>query len=149
MNPVGIRFVKAPGPLRAVVFEKGGKVYYYDDLGTQTTPLQAKLVADVSSSTHNFWDRGLLGLAIDPSFPAVPNLYILSTIDPGNFLNDGCNDATGAGCVVNGRLSRLTLDMANPSVASTVEQPLLEAKWCMQYPSHATGDLQFGSSIEN
>lgn len=145
VNPVGIRFVKAPGPLRAVVFEKGGKVYYYDDLAAQSTPLQAKLVADVSSSTHNFWDRGLLGLALDPSFPAVPNLYILSTIDPGNFLNDGCTDATGAGCVVNGRLSRLVLDMANPSVASTVEQPLLEAKWCMQYPSHATGDLQFGS----
>lgn len=144
-EPVGIRFVEAPGPLRAVVFERTGKVYYYDDLATQTTPAQAKLVADVSNDVHAFWDRGLLGLAIDPNFPAVPKLYILSTSDPGNTLNDSCSDATGAGCVVNGRLSRLTLNVANPSVETTIEQPLLEAKWCMQYPSHATGDLHFGS----
>lgn len=145
VNPVGIRFIKAAGPLRAVVFEKGGKVYYYDDLANQTSPAQAKLVADLSNDTHNFWDRGLLGLAVDPNFPATPRLYVLTTYDPGNFWNDGCSDATGAGCVVNGRLSRLTLNMANPGSETTVEQPLLDAHWCMQYPSHATGDLQFGA----
>src|SRR6187402_482123 len=59
VNPVGIRFVSAAGPLRAMVFEKGGKVYYYDDLATQTTPAQAKLVADLSINTHNYWDRGM------------------------------------------------------------------------------------------
>jgi cysteine-rich repeat protein len=144
VNPVGIRFVSAPGPLRAMVFEKGGKIYYYDDLSTQTTPAQAKLVADLGINTHDYWDRGMLGLAIAPNFPATPHLYVLTTLDQGNFWNDGCSDATGAGCVVSGRLSRLTLNPANPSLATTTEQPLLEARWCMQYPSHATGDLHFG-----
>src|SRR5688572_9159943 len=55
-NPVGIRFVKAAGPLRAVVFEKGGRVYYYDDLSFQAVPAQAKLVADLSNNTHDYWD---------------------------------------------------------------------------------------------
>ena len=29
---------------------------------------------------HN-WDRGLLGLAIDPDFPAKPFIYVLYTYD--------------------------------------------------------------------
>ena len=30
---------------------------------------------------HNFWDRGLLGLALDPDFPADPYVYVLYTYD--------------------------------------------------------------------
>ena len=47
---------------------------------------------------------------------------------------------TGDGCVVSGRISRLTADgnsMTGP------EQVLVE-DWCQQYPSHSVGSLAFG-----
>jgi glucose/arabinose dehydrogenase len=53
--------------------------------------------------------------------------------------NDACSDPTGNGCVVSGRLSRLT---ASGDV-SVAEQPLVR-DWCQQYPSHSIGDLVFG-----
>ena len=45
------------------------------------------------------------------------------------------------GCLVTGRLSRLTLD-AN-GVATGAEQVLLTG-WCQQYPSHSVGTVTFG-----
>ena len=57
--------------------------------------------------------------------------------------SDGCPDppgATGDGCVVSGRLSRLQDTGTYPAT----EQMLIE-DWCQQYPSHSTGSLAFGS----
>ena len=54
---------------------------------------------------------------------------------------DGCPTppgATGDGCVVSGRLSRLTA-----KAASAPEQVLVE-DWCQQYPSHSVGQVEFG-----
>jgi hypothetical protein len=79
INPVGIRFVRSPGPMRAIVFEKSGRIYYYDDLDAQGNPVQAELIADVSNDTHDFWDRGMLGLANHPNFTETPEIYILYT----------------------------------------------------------------------
>jgi glucose/arabinose dehydrogenase len=53
--------------------------------------------------------------------------------------NDACADPTGNGCVISGRLSRLTAS-GNVSVG---EQPLVN-DWCQQYPSHSIGSLAFG-----
>ncbi len=49
--------------------------------------------------------------------------------------------ATEDGCLVTGRLSRLTID-AN-GVATGAEQVLLTG-WCQQYPSHSVGTVTFG-----
>ena len=40
----------------------------FDNL-TDTTPTT---VADLSGEVQNYWDRGLLGLALDPNFPTNP-----------------------------------------------------------------------------
>jgi glucose/arabinose dehydrogenase len=56
---------------------------------------------------------------------------------------DACPTPPGAtdnGCVVTGRLSRLTL---NTSGVATAELPLL-TDWCQQYPSHSIGTVTFG-----
>ena len=29
----------------------------------------------------NYWDRGLLGLALDPAFPTKGSIYVLYTLD--------------------------------------------------------------------
>ena len=60
---------------------------------------------------------------------------------------DGCADppgATGSGCVVTARLSRLLMNATGGLVGG--EQVLIDGgfRWCQQFPSHSIGTLQFG-----
>src|SRR5215218_2927017 len=97
---------------RVFVAEKRGRVLQFDSL-TDTTPT---VFADLSNAVHDFWDRGLLGLALDPEFTTGrPYVYVLYTYDkdPSSATvprwGDGCPTPPGAtadGCVVSGRLSR-------------------------------------------
>jgi len=149
LNPTAIRFA-ANG--QVFVAEKSGMILVYDGIGDATpTP-----VVDLRTQVHNFWDRGLLGLAIDPGFPARPYLYALYTHDamPGGTAprwgtagatSDPCPTPPGPtadGCVVQGRLSRIDV---NPITMAGSEVPLLDGNWCQQYPSHSVGDLVFGA----
>jgi glucose/arabinose dehydrogenase len=146
-QPTAVRF--APDG-RVFVTEKSGLIKVFDSLSDPTPTI----FADLRTEVHNYWDRGLLGLALDPSFPTRPYVYVLYTYDapiggsaprwgtPGA-TSDGCPDPPGAttdGCVVSGRLSRLT---ARGDVMTGSEQVLIE-DWCQQYPSHSIGDLAFG-----
>jgi glucose/arabinose dehydrogenase len=136
-NPTAIRF--APDG-RVFVAEKSGLILTFDSVDDPTPAVYA----DLRTEVHDFWDRGLLGLALDPGFDSGrPYVYALYTYnkDPSSSTfprwPDGCPSPPGAtsdGCVVSGRLSKLT----NGS-----EQVLLEG-WCQQYPSHSVGDLVFG-----
>ena len=130
---------------RVFVAEKRGNVLVFDGLN-DTTP---EVFADLRINVHNFWDRGLLGLALHPQFPIKPYVYVLYTVDapPGQLppvWNDACPNPPGAtsnGCLVRGRLSRLT---ANGNVMEGSEEILLEG-WGQQYPSHSIGSLVFGT----
>lgn len=138
---------------RVFVAEKSGIVKVYDDL-SDTAP---DTFADLRTQVHNFWDRGLLGLGLHPDFPATPYVYVLYTLDkyPGapestiprwgtaGATSDGCPNppgATGSGCPVTGRLSRLRAD---GNVMTGAEEPLI-TDWCQQFPSHSIGALAFG-----
>jgi glucose/arabinose dehydrogenase len=136
---------------RVFVGEKSGLVKVFDNL-SDTTPT---VFADLRTQVHNFWDRGLLGMALDPSFPTRPYVYVLYAYDaaiggtaprwgtPGA-TSDGCPTPPGAtddGCVISGRVSRLT---ASGNVMTGSEQVLVE-DWCQQYPSHSIGSLAFGA----
>lgn len=146
--PTAVRF--APDG-RVFVAEKSGLVKVFDSLA-DTTPAT---FADLRTKVHNYHDRGLLGLALDPSFPARPYVYVLYTHDaaigataprwgtPGATFDD-CPTPPGGtddGCIVSGRLSRLT---AAGDVMSGAEKVLIE-DWCNQYPSHTIGSLAFGA----
>jgi glucose/arabinose dehydrogenase len=140
-SPTKVRF--SPDG-RVFVAEKRGYIKVYDSL-SDTTPT---LFADLSTKVHNFWDRGLLGMALDPDFPAKPFVYVSYTHDAAiggtaPRWGDTCPDPPGAtanGCVVSSRLSRLEAigDTAGP------EQVLIE-DWCQQFPSHSAGDIAFGA----
>lgn len=146
-NPVNIKF--SPDG-RVFVAEKSGLIKVFDNL-TDTTPT---VFADLRTNTHNFWDRGMLGMALDPNFPSNPYVYVLYTFDAAigatpprwgtaGATSDGCPNPPGAttdGCLVSGRLSRL---QANGNVMTGPEQVLIE-DWCQQFPSHSVGDLVFG-----
>ena len=47
------------------VAEKSGRILVFDNLADDTPTLFANLVTNV----HNAWDRGMLGLAVDPEYP--------------------------------------------------------------------------------
>jgi glucose/arabinose dehydrogenase len=130
---------------RVFVSEKSGLVKTFDSLSDTT----ATTTADLRTQTQDFWDRGLLGLTLDPAYPTRPYLYVLYTYDalPGGTAprwGDQCPTPPGAtdqGCVVTGRLSRLTL--GTDGVATGGEQVLV-TDWCQQYPSHSVGTVAFG-----
>ncbi len=144
--PMAARFA-ADG--RVFVAEKSGLVKVFDSLA-DTVPAT---FADLRTKVHNFHDRGVLGLALDPSFPAKPYVYVLYTHDAAiggtaprwgtpDVTSDGCPTPPGEtadGCVVSGRLSRLT---AAGDVMTGPEKVLVE-DWCNQYPSHGMGSIAF------
>ncbi|HEY6730298.1 MAG TPA: LamG-like jellyroll fold domain-containing protein [Solirubrobacterales bacterium] len=134
---------------RVFMSEKSGLIKVFSGLNT-TTPT---IAADLRTQVHNFWDRGLLSLAIDPQFPIRPYLYAFYTYDgkvgetaprwgqPGAS-SDDCPSPPGptdAGCIVSSRLVKLTVS----GNVVTSEQTLVQ-DWCQQYPSHSAGGLVFG-----
>jgi glucose/arabinose dehydrogenase/PKD repeat protein len=148
-NPTAVRF--SPDG-RVFVAEKRGVIKVFDSL-TDTTP---DVFADLNVNVYNFWDRGLLGMTLAPNFPVDPYVFVLYTYDhelgsaqpaprwgtPGVY-SDPCPTppgATGDGCLVSGRLSRL---QASGNAMTGSEQVLVE-DWCQQYPSHSVGAVEFG-----
>jgi PKD repeat protein/glucose/arabinose dehydrogenase len=146
-NPTVVRF-SADG--RIFVAEKRGVIKVFDSL-TDTTPT---VFADLNVNVYNFWDRGLLGMALDPQFPTNPYVYVLYTYDhelgstapaprwgTAGTYSDPCPTPPGPtddGCVVSARLSRL---QASGNVMTGPEQVLVE-DWCQQYPSHSIGTVE-------
>ncbi len=145
-NPVNVEFADG----KVYVAEKGGEIKVFDSL-TDTTP--DALGTGLEPEVHNFWDRGMLGMAVDPQFPARPYIYVLYTYDhilgdpnPAPKWGDDCPTPPGAtdqGCVVSGRLTRLTVDATGKATVPGSARVLIE-DWCQQFPSQSTGDLAFG-----
>ncbi|MEU5885144.1 ricin-type beta-trefoil lectin domain protein [Spirillospora sp. NPDC047279] len=145
-NPSNVEFADDG---RVFVAEKSGVIKVFDSLA-DTTPA---VYADLRAKVHNYWDRGLLGMALHPDFPTDPRIYVLYTYDGligGPFpkwgtatsVGDPCPTPPGPtsdGCQVSGRLSALT-----PSGTAVAEQVLIE-DWCQQFPSHSVGTVAFGA----
>ncbi|HEX5589220.1 MAG TPA: LamG-like jellyroll fold domain-containing protein, partial [Candidatus Limnocylindrales bacterium] len=137
---------------RVFVAEKSGVLKVFDSL-TDPTPSS---FSGLTTNVLDLWDRGLLGMTIDPSLkdpglPLRPWVYVLYTYDhvlgsaaPAPRWGDGCPTPPGPttdGCVASARLSRLTV---SGSTISGPEQVLVE-DWCQQFTSHSIGALQFGA----
>lgn len=148
----------------AFIALKSGEIKSFDyDVGTRTYEpfAQHSIFADLSPAVHNYWDRGLTGIEVDPQFPTRPYIYVNYALnrDPrngnqpawttGNQQYDGCpaGAALGppavAGCLVDIRVSRLTAAMGPQGWVMTEEKPLVQGA-CMQFPSHASGDVAIG-----
>ncbi len=138
------------------VAEKRGTIKFY----TNSAATSATLTADLTTNVHNFWDRGLMGLAVDPGYPAAGHNYIYvlyaynhilgdespaPTWPASNGGDDQCPSPPGStkdGCVISGRLSQIAVN-ATTGVGGS-EEPLI-TDWCQQFPSHSLGSLVFRS----
>jgi glucose/arabinose dehydrogenase len=150
-RPTAVRFAPEPDG-RLFVAEKGGTVKAFDGpLDPTPTP-----VIDLSDEVNDFWDRGLLGMALDPQFAelggAKRRIWLLYARDgdaahPPPRWNDHCPDppdgpgATDSGCVITARLVYVTLDALGVAGDPV---PVLENEWCAQFPSHTIGTVAFG-----
>jgi len=132
---------------RVFVAEKPGIIKEFDSL-TDPTPT---VWADIRPQVHDFWDRGLLGMALDPSFLSNGRIYVAysynkpigNALIPSTWPDQNCPSPPGAttdGCTILGRVSALT--STGPGTVS--EQPLL-TDWCQQFPSHSMSDIVFDS----
>src|SRR5688500_17494611 len=141
-SPTVIRF--APNG-RILVAEKRGRVLLYQSLGSAPT-----VALDIQTAVHNYWDRGLLGMTIDPAFSTNGRIYVLYSYNhilgsaaPAPRWPHTCPTPPGGttdGCVSSARLSRFTLTNG----IAGAEHVLVE-DWCQQMPSHSIGSLGFGS----
>ena len=73
-RPTVVRFASDG---RVFVAEKSGLIKVFSSL-TATTPT---IFADLTTNVDNYWDRGLMGMALDPGFPAKPYVYVLYAFD--------------------------------------------------------------------
>ena len=68
-NPMWVEF--SPDG-RVFVAEKSGLIKVFPGLGEPGT-----VFADLRTETQNYWDRGLMGIALHPNFPTTPWVYAL------------------------------------------------------------------------
>ena len=113
---------------RLFLVEQAGKVKVFPTLSS-TTPI---VVADLSQDIQQIIDAGMHGLAVHPSFPAQPYLYITHAI--------------GGGRDPAGRLLRLTIDPETNLEVPGTRITLLEG-WCRRTPEdsiHNVNSVVFG-----
>jgi glucose/arabinose dehydrogenase len=141
--------VKFASDGRVFVAEKSGLIKVFASI-TATTPT---IFADLRPRVQDYWDRGLLGLELDPAFPTRPYVYVLyaydkNPADPSATAptwGDDCSTPPGAndsGCTVGGRVSRL--DASAPWPVQSTEHVILDG-FNQQFPSHSVGALAFGA----
>src|SRR6185312_16220985 len=135
----------APGG-RVFVAEKSGFIRTFDNLSDPT----AHVFADLRTKVHNFSNRGLLSLAIDPDYPAEPYVYVVYVLDApiggtpptwgtAGATNDGC--FSEGDCLASVRVSKLRADGEDV----TGPEQVLVNDWCQQFQFHPGGGMDFGA----
>jgi glucose/arabinose dehydrogenase/chitodextrinase len=137
-QPTAVRF--SPDG-RMFVAEKSGLIKVFSSLSNPTP----SIFADLRSNVYDYWDRGLLSIALHPNFPSTPYIYALYTLDApiggsAPTYNDACPDPTGVGCLAGARLSKLKVS----GNAIVLPEEVLIEDWCQQFPSHSIGNIAFG-----
>src|SRR3954454_20297983 len=146
-NPTNVQFAPDGWIFAAT---KSGRICGYSSLTDA-----GSLVADLSTEVDDYWDRGLLGLAISPTFTTDHSIWVLYSFDAAiggtaPAWNDACPTPPGAttdGCVISGRLAKLSLttNTSGRYVLAPGGEKVLLNDWCQQFPSHSQGALRFGA----
>ncbi|HEX6456732.1 MAG TPA: PQQ-dependent sugar dehydrogenase [Solirubrobacterales bacterium] len=141
------------------VAERNGRVLEFDSIEDETPTLVLSILDKVMAKG----DRGILGMKLDPEYPAKPFIYLSYTYDApigGDSADsththyaDGSDDCDTTNnyvdCMVSGRLARIEINPATSvavggAVDPTSEEVLVNS-WCQQVTSHSIGDIEFDS----
>jgi glucose/arabinose dehydrogenase len=139
-NPTAFAFLPDG---RILVAEKAGVVKVVSGGAVLSTPL-----IDISGQVNDYWDRGLIGIAADPSFAANGYVYLFFTYE---------NNPAAYSGFKTGRLARYTVvgNTASPATEQVILGTLVGAG-CGGYPagsdcipsenpSHSVGNIKFAS----
>lgn len=140
-------------------FDQSGGTGYYESAATATD------FADLRTPVDNYWDRGLTGITVDPTFGTGAGrdyVYVSYTYnkdprggsvpawgDPTEAYDECAAPATTdpptAGCPVMLRVTRLSAQRGTGGwvMVPGSEKELLSSG-CFQFGSHASGDVVFG-----
>jgi glucose/arabinose dehydrogenase len=89
-----------------LIARKHGSVKVYRDGKILEAPF-----LDISGETNNYGDRGLMGIAIHPDYPAAPYVYLAYTYEPAAAI---AHEESGARSA---RVIRVEIDSRNPDKA--------------------------------
>lgn len=120
------------GDHRLFIVEKPGAIRIFHAATVLPIPF-----LDASSLINSESERGFLGLAFHPKFPAVPYLFVHFTSN-GTALPDGTSPSLGEDLIVRYRVSASDPNVVDPQSAKVlmrIDQP---------YTSHHGGMLAFG-----
>ncbi|HEX6651439.1 MAG TPA: PQQ-dependent sugar dehydrogenase, partial [Thermoleophilaceae bacterium] len=104
-GPVGLTFTPDG---RMLVVEKAGRLKVVPPGGGPATT-----ILDISTRVNSYWDRGLLGIAVDSDYTTNHYIYLLYTYDLNPLTPDGSGPAIS-------RLSRFELSSSNQLTNETV-----------------------------
>lgn len=151
----------------AIDFAPDGKMFVAEANGrvkvfSSVNAIEPTLVASLTDDVMGRGDRGLLGLKLDPEYPAKPFIYLAYThdapigSDEPRHVNsdpsggDGCDEtAPYTDCIASGRIVRIELDPTTGIAVGGAEHPhqeILVESWCQQFLSHSIGDIEFDST---
>ncbi len=145
VDPVGVTF--SPDG-RMFAWEKAGRVWIVEN----GVP---RLLLDISTEVLDWWDHGLLGLALDPDFSANGHIYLLYAVDFEYLLANGdpqgTNPLGGPPDVMRDTIGRLTRYTCNdPATHPIVDQgswQILIGHWQTNpAPPHETDGIPMASS---
>jgi len=137
-SPMAVRFAPAPDG-RIFVAQKDGRVVAYDGPGDD----DPQLILDLRTEVHDYWDRGLLGMALSPDWATEPYVYLLYARDAeiggaAPRWADGCD--LDVGCPASARLVRVRVEDFDVGPV----EPLISDEWCSQFQTHTIGTVAFG-----
>ena len=134
-QPVEIGF--APDG-RLFVLEKRGRVYVVEDGVKREEPF-----LDLGPEVYDLYDRGMLGLALDPRFGETPHVYLAYTVSEEGDETEDRRD-------VFARVTRYTASAGDPNRADLASRRVLIGQAfgtgipaC--FSSHSIGTLAFGA----
>lgn len=159
--------VVATGPSNGgygtATFAAGNRIFVAEKRGVvrvwQNGVLQSEPFIDLSDEVNDFNERGMLGIAVHPNFPAQPYVYVYYTHDPAGLGNDSFDKRVAL-------LVRISADSGNPNLGVPGSRTVLYGSnhrisngdaLChtnnvyttdcipVEMGNHANGRLQFGS----
>ena len=139
-NPTQVAFASDGSVLIA---QKNGKIFSFKNFADKSPTL----VADLSTEVDDYWDRGLLGLAVPPDYPTNQHLYVLYARDAviGGTPPTLERPVPDAPRTEHRRLhGERPAGAARPDQRRRHQEDTLVDGWCQQFPSHSIGTVVFG-----
>ena len=118
---------------RIFVTEKAGLVKIVENGQVTSTFI------DINAEVNSYWDRGLMGIALDPDFAENGWVYLSYSVD----LEPETPDRADFGSAAGGRLIRVKASAEDPNLADLSSREVILDGHKMTHATHAVGDVDF------